>query len=142
MTERLQELVHEFASAAHQMLLFTRHVRKVSVLVVEPAQESAKLLGEVRRCSPYLDAYRRQTQSGSDNSSGLSDSASDCFQVFAKARTLDSTPALRGTATELIVARNVPADGGESCDKWLKVVVFDAQRTGRINLSARRTAEA
>ncbi len=40
--------MHEFAAAAHEMLLFTRHVRKVSVLVVEPGQQRAKLLGKVQ----------------------------------------------------------------------------------------------
>jgi len=43
-----QELMHEFAAAAHEMLLFTRNVRKVTVLVVEPGQQRAKLLGKVQ----------------------------------------------------------------------------------------------
>ena len=47
---RLQELMHEFAAAAHEMLLFTRNVRKVSVLIMEPGQQRAKLLGKVGDC--------------------------------------------------------------------------------------------
>ena len=113
---RLQELVHEFAAAAHQMLLFTRHVRKVSVLIVEPGQQSAQLLGEVRCCpSGRSSALVLITQRY------MGDSASDCIQVFAVACTLDVTPAFNGTATELKITRNVPDDGAESCDKWLKV---------------------
>ena len=46
--------MHEFATAAHEMLLFTRNVRKVSVLVVEPGQQRAKLLGKVRDCMRSL----------------------------------------------------------------------------------------
>ena len=43
----MQALVHEFAAAAHQMLLFTRHIRNISVLIVEPGQQRAELICQV-----------------------------------------------------------------------------------------------
>ena len=42
---RVHALLQEFAAAAPEMLVFTRHVRKITVLVVEPDASEATLLG-------------------------------------------------------------------------------------------------
>lgn len=42
--ERVQALLEDFAAAAPQMLVFTRHVREITVLLVEPDSSEATLL--------------------------------------------------------------------------------------------------
>lgn len=39
--EEVEALVDSFAAAARQMLLFTRHVREITVLVIEPGATQA-----------------------------------------------------------------------------------------------------
>lgn len=41
--ERVEQLLDEFAAAASQCLLFNRHVREISVLVIEPGATRAEL---------------------------------------------------------------------------------------------------
>ncbi len=44
-----------------------------------------------------------------------------CAQVVAYTRASEAIPAFSGRATEVLVDRDVPADGVGSGDKWLKV---------------------
>ena len=44
-SERVQALLQEFAAAAPQMLLYTRHVREITVLLVKSHSSEATLLG-------------------------------------------------------------------------------------------------
>jgi len=52
----VEGLLHDFAAAAPQMLLFTRHVRKVSVLIIESLATSATAIGEVTAAHQSLAA--------------------------------------------------------------------------------------
>ena len=81
----VEGLLRDFAAAAPEMLLFTRHVRKVSVLIIEPLATYATAIGEMTAAHQSLAPPRdgcvasKLTVSGFSHQSGSTTLVNDVW---------------------------------------------------------------